>query len=88
MPFYSEDEETTIKLIKTAPINFDKKIPVTPISRDIIIRMLDREPSTRLDLMDLMDMDFFKSEDEEYKQMVDSFCEDFHRASEQEQLKT
>jgi serine/threonine protein kinase len=30
LPFYSDDEETTVKLIKKAPIKFAKDIPVTP----------------------------------------------------------
>ena len=71
-------------MIKTAPVLFAKDIPVTPAVRDIILKMLDREPSTRLDLMDLMDTDFFKAEDEEYKDMVDSFCEEFHRTNEEQ----
>lgn len=84
LPFYSSDEETTVKLIKTAPIKFDKNIPVTPMSREIITKMLDRDPSTRLDLMDLMDHEFFTMEDEEYKKMVDTFVEEFHRAKEEQ----
>lgn len=66
LPFFSDDDEITIKLIKTAPLKFDKTIAVTPMSRDVISRMLERDPEKRLDLMDLMDMDFFKHDDETY----------------------
>jgi len=30
LPFYSKDEDTTVKLIKTAPVKFPKDILVTP----------------------------------------------------------
>lgn len=67
LPFYSNDEDSTIKLIKTAPVKFAKDIPVTPLSRDIILKMLERDVSKRLELMDLMDMDFFKQDDDTFK---------------------
>lgn len=46
--------------------------------------MLDRDPSARLDLMDLMDTDFFTMEDDEYKKLVDDFCAEFHRSKEEQ----
>ena len=64
LPFYASDEDTTIKLIKTAPLKFDKTIVVSDVSRHIISKLLEREPSKRLELMDLMDMDYCKMEDD------------------------
>lgn len=82
LPFYSSDEDQTIKLIKTAPIKFAKDVAVTPQSRDIILQMLDRDPSKRLDLIDLMDMDFFKQDDDVYKEMVDAYNAEITKAKE------
>jgi len=45
------------------------------MAREIITKMLDKEPSTRLNLMDLMDHEFIKMEDEEYKIMVERHVE-------------
>jgi len=84
LPFYSSDEETTIKLIKTAPIKFSKDIPITPMAREIITKMLEKEPSARLNLMDLMDHEFFKMEDEEYKIMVEKHVESVQRTKEEQ----
>jgi serine/threonine protein kinase len=36
LPFIADDEETTIKLIKNAPLKWQKDIPVTQETRDII----------------------------------------------------
>lgn len=66
LPFYSDDEDTTVKLIKKAPVKFQKDIPVTPQSREIILQMLERNPEKRLALMDLMEMDFFSQDDETF----------------------
>jgi len=67
LPFYGRDEDHTIKLIKTAQIKWEKDVPITPMAKEVITRMLDKDPLKRLDLMDLMDMDFYKHDDEDYK---------------------
>lgn len=64
LPFYGDDESHTIKLIKTAPIKWDKEVPITPIAKEIITKMLEKDPKERLDLMNLMDMEFVTMEDE------------------------
>lgn len=84
LPFYADDEDTTIKLIKTAPIKFSKDIAVTPMAREIITRMLDRDPEKRLDLMDLMDMDFFKHDDDIYLEMFDKYKEEHTKMKEEQ----
>lgn len=67
LPFYGTSEEQTIKLIKTAPLRFEKDVVLSPTAREVITKMLDRDPAKRLDLMDLMDMDFYKMDDEAYE---------------------
>ena len=64
LPFISDNEDTTIKLIKTAPIKFPKDVPISPMAKEIIVKMLDRDPEKRLDLMDLMDYDYVKMDDD------------------------
>jgi serine/threonine protein kinase len=84
LPFYSEDEPTTIKMIKTAPIKWLKDIPITPGAKEIISKMLEKDPSKRLDLMDFMDTDFYKSEDEAYQEVVATHLEEFERVKEEQ----
>lgn len=83
LPFYATDDDETVKLIKTAPIKFARDIPVTPMARDIIKMMLEKDPSARVDLMDVMDMEFFRMDDEEYKKKVDDYKVEFHRSKEE-----
>lgn len=51
LPFYGDDESHTIKLIKTAPIKWDKDICITPMAKELITSMLEKEADKRLDLM-------------------------------------
>lgn len=59
LPFYAEDEHELIKRIKTAKLKFEAKVPVTDEAKDIITRMLDRDPKTRLELTDFVEMEYY-----------------------------
>lgn len=83
LPFYTEDEHATIKLIKTAPIKWLKHIPITPGAKEIITKMLEKDPSKRLNLMDFMDTEFYKSEDEAYQELVATHLVEFERLKEE-----
>jgi serine/threonine protein kinase len=84
LPFYADDEDTTIKLIKTAPIKWAKDIPVTAETKEIILKMLDRDPNTRLDLMDLIEMDYFRYDDETFAAKVAETIAEQERRREEE----
>jgi len=47
-PFYNENLERMYELIKFADLRFPKKIKVTSEAQDLINRLLDRNPNTRL----------------------------------------
>ena len=47
-PFYSENLERMYELIKFAELKFPRKINVSSDAQDIISKLLDRNPSTRL----------------------------------------
>jgi serine/threonine protein kinase len=47
-PFYSENVERMYELIKLAELKFPKKINTSPDAQNIIIKLLDRNPTTRL----------------------------------------
>jgi serine/threonine protein kinase len=59
-----------VKLIKTAPVKFDKQIPISPMSKDLVMKMLDKDPEKRLDLMDMMDTDYVKMDDDDFKKYI------------------
>ena len=59
LPFYHEDENELIKRIKTAKLKFDDKVPVTEECKEVISKMLDRDPKTRLELTDFVEMKYY-----------------------------
>jgi len=77
LPFYSSDEDTTVKLIRDAKVKFAKDIHVMPQTKEIILQMLDKDPEKRLDLMDFMGTDYFKMDEDTYKGVVSEFLSQF-----------
>lgn len=75
LPFYGKGEDQTVKLIKTAKVQYPKDIIVTPQTREIITKMLEKEPEKRLDLMDFMETDYYRMDEESFKSMVDTHYE-------------
>ena len=47
-PFYSENVERMYELIKLSELKFPKKINTSKDAQDIITKLLDRNPTTRL----------------------------------------
>jgi serine/threonine protein kinase len=47
-PFYNENLERMYELIELAELKFPKKIPISKDAQDIIIKLLDKNPETRL----------------------------------------
>lgn len=57
---------------------------MTAETKDIIAKMLDRDPNTRLDLMDLMEMEYFQYDDETYAAKVAETIAEQERKREEE----
>lgn len=57
-------------MIKTAPLKFPKDVIVTPETKDLIKQMLERDPEKRLDLMDFMETEYFRMEDDVFAAKV------------------
>lgn len=73
LPFFHEDDHELIKRIKTAKLRFDPKVPVTEEAKQIITKMLERDPSKRFDLADLFEMDYYKYEEDQFKTILEEF---------------
>ncbi len=84
LPFIADDEDTTIKLIKNAPLKWQKDIPITQETRDIISKMLIRDPEQRLQLIDFMDMEFYKRDDETFAEIVQKYHDDLKNSKEEQ----
>lgn len=69
LPFYASDEATVKKKIKAAKLVFPKNIPVTDKGKELMTIMMKKDPKDRLELLQMMDMDYYKMDDlafEEY----------------------
>jgi len=51
-PFYNENQDRMYELIKFAEIKFPKKIAVSKDAQDIILKLCDKNPNTRLGVKD------------------------------------
>ena len=71
LPFYAADEQTVKKKIKAAKLTFPKNIPVTDKAKEVISLMLKKDPNERLELIQLMDMDYYKMDDQDFKTLTD-----------------
>jgi MAP/microtubule affinity-regulating kinase len=59
LPFWGDTEdEFAHAILKSKPF-FDPQVPITPECRSILTKMLDKDPLKRLDLLELMGMDYF-----------------------------
>ena len=56
--------------IKKAPIKYDSSIPITKEGKHVLSKMLERDPDNRLQLLDFMDMDYHKWDDEQMQEKV------------------
>lgn len=52
LPFYSSSEKDLIKKICNDKIKYKNNFPLTPIGREMLNKMLDKDPSKRIELID------------------------------------
>ena len=74
-PFYSKDEEELVNNIKHAEIIFHEEEIVSEDAKNVIKRMLDRDPSKRIELLKFMETDYYKMSTEDYQRKFDAFKE-------------
>ena len=65
LPFFNAKENKLIEMIVEQPVKFDPKVAVTNEAKDIMRRMLEKDPTKRLKLIEVMDMDYYKLEDQQ-----------------------
>lgn len=71
LPFYNAKENKLIEAITEQPVKFDPKIHVTNEAKDIMKRMLEKDPLKRLKLIEVMDMDYYKLEEPQIVQLIE-----------------
>jgi serine/threonine protein kinase len=62
LPFWGNSEDEFAQSILKSKPKFDPKIPISLECKQILIKMLDKDPNKRLDILELMGMDYFQRE--------------------------
>jgi [calcium/calmodulin-dependent protein kinase] kinase len=84
LPFLGETEEETINKIQNQPLKFDPEVPITDLCKDVLKSMLNKESSKRLELIHLIQHEYFTIDDDELEQLVKE-NEDKHLILKQEE---
>lgn len=70
LPFMGETENEQIERIINAPLKFPPKIPVTLDAKEIIRNMLNKDPSKRTNLLEVMSSPYFIKDEDELEEQV------------------
>ena len=70
LPFFSDNEDEIIDLIINAPLKFPNDVPVTNEAKDIIKAMMNKDPTKRMNLLDLMNTNYYMMDDEELEESI------------------
>jgi serine/threonine protein kinase len=70
LPFRGKTDKELREKIKEAKVRFPRSVPITEEAKQIIKGMLDPNPETRLDLLNLMEMPYTKYDDEAFEEIV------------------
>lgn len=71
LPFYDPKENKLIEAICEQPIKFNVNLPVTAEAKEIIKRMLEKDPAKRIKLIEVMDMDYYKMERPQIEKLIE-----------------
>lgn len=69
LPFFNSNEKELIKSIKTDRVKFPAGIPISPLGKDMIKSMLEKDPKKRLELLSFVTTEYNTMENEEFAEM-------------------
>ena len=46
-------------------------MPITDKAKELLLMMLQKDPSERLELIQMMDMEYYKLDDQDFQKLVD-----------------
>ena len=71
LPFWGDTEEEFAQAIMKQKLKFDPSVPITDGCKKVITQMLDKDPKTRANLLDLMETKFWTMDESVLKTKVD-----------------
>lgn len=66
LPFFNQDEKALTKSIRNDPVKFPAGVPITPLGKEAIKNMLDKDPKKRLELLSFVTTEYNTMEEEEF----------------------
>jgi serine/threonine protein kinase len=70
LPYFSTSEEEIIDLIINAPLKFPSDVTVTSEAKEIIKSMLQKDPAKRIQLLDIMNTEYYMMDDDELEDKI------------------
>jgi serine/threonine protein kinase len=70
LPFFGDTEDEIIDKIINAPLKFIPKVPVSAEAKDIMKSMLNKDPSKRASILEIMSTNYVAMDDEEVDDMI------------------
>jgi serine/threonine protein kinase len=71
LPFWGDSEDEQIEKITNAPLKFDPEVCVTDPCKEVIKAMLQKNPEKRVELIHLIQDEYFIMEDEDLEVLIE-----------------
>lgn len=70
LPFYGANEQQTKQKIREAKLRFPSDVPVTPEAKEVMTKMMQRDPDERLGLLEFMDLEYYSIDDNVFETRI------------------
>lgn len=87
LPFWGESEDEFIEKIISAPLRFDADVAVTPLCKEMLKGLLQKDPERRTMLVELMGMPYYTTEEEDLEESFKKAEQDLEQSRKQEEQK-
>lgn len=77
LPFYNDDEKIMIKQTLVSPLKFPNDCPVSEEAKNIMTKMLEKDPEKRADLLDIMETDYYQLNEDEMEDIFNKNKKEF-----------
>lgn len=87
LPFNDSNEKKLEHKICQVPVSFPPKVPVTEMGKQVISRMLEKDPDNRITLLEFMDLPYYSINDDELAGHVSEVVEACEKIEAAEEVK-
>lgn len=70
LPFWGDTEDDFVDSITLEALKFPKDVPVTNECKDILKGMTNKDPEERFTMLDIMNSNYYKMEDEDLEEQI------------------